>query len=297
MAIACASISGVYVMRGQYRKALQYIQDAMRMKHGIDDRKTEATDYVNMAGIHVSLGEYSGAISAYENALRIARDIEDNTMEAFILDHLGVVYYYLGNFGYAGSLHHQADILIRQKKLEVEQFYNMLGRGRLHLAQKHMNEAKTCIDRACEIADKLGSRIMVTDSLLLLSEYHLVQGDKDLFSRSMKDLPDKDGQLTKSAAGHRDLLYGRFYLMNQDPGSAEHVLDSALRVFESLEEQYNIGRSYAYLAILNHMKGNNADFQAYLVTARGIFEAIGAKQWKERTDLLLTRGEPVPDLR
>jgi tetratricopeptide (TPR) repeat protein len=288
-AIACASISNAYVAQGQYRKGLQYMQDAMGMTREIDDQRTEAGDFANMAGIYTWLGEYSKAINAFENGLRIAREIEASALEVYILDHLGSVYYYLGNFSYADSLHKEAYVLIKQRHLEIGVFHNLLFKGRLCLAEKKLTEAKTLIDSACETASNLGSRTMMTDALLLLCEYCLEQGDKALFIRHMKKISDlRTEPLVKSSSGQEDLLFGRFHILDHDFTTAEKVLRSALQTFEELEEQYNIGQVYAYLGIMERLKGQEADGRAYLITARGIFEAIGAKVWKQRIDGILS---------
>ncbi|MBN2621415.1 tetratricopeptide repeat protein [candidate division WOR-3 bacterium] len=294
-AIACASISNAYVAQGQYRKGLQYMQDAMGMMRGIDDHMTEAGDFANIGGIYTWLGEYPKAINAFENGLRIAREIEASALEVYILDHLGSVYYYLGNFPYADSLHKEASVLIKQRHLEVGAFHNLLFRGRLYLAEKKLPEAKTFIENANETARKLGSKTMTIDALFLLCEYNLEQGDKTLFIQHMKKVSDYEtGPLVKSTSGYQDFLFGRFHILDHDFPTAGKVLRSALQVFEGLEEQYNIGQVYAYLGIMERLRGQEADGRAYLITARGIFEAIGAKAWKQRIDGILN-AEPSSD--
>jgi len=288
IAIACGSISNAYTALGQYRKALRYLRNSMKMKRGIEDRKNEAGDHANIAGIYSKLGEYTKAINEFESALRIVRDIEESAFEVYILDHLGSVYYYLGNFKYADSLHQQAYVLIKKKNLEIGEFYNLLLRGRLYLTQEKKSEAKMLIDSAYNAAVRLGSKTMMMDAALLLCEYYLEQNETVLFTKHIEKIVEPSaGNLTSSYSGHRDLLVGRFHSLKNEIETAEKVLHSALRIFEKLEEQYNIGQTYAYLGMLEKQKGASADPRPYLITARGIFEAIGAKFWKEKVDALL----------
>lgn len=289
VAIASGSISNAYTALGQYRKALRFLQDAMKMKHEIEDRKNEAGDHANMASIYTKLGEYTKAINDFENALRIARDIEERALEAYILDHLGSVYFFMGNFPYAESLHEQARMLITEKKLEIGEFYNLLLRGRLCMAQKKDIEAKTLINNAYETATHLGSKTMVMDATLLLCEYFLEHNEIILFTKHIEKIfTESADAMPLQYSGYRDLLVGRFHIMKQEYTTAEKVLRSALTSFEKLEEQYNIGQTYLYLGILEIKRGFAQDARPYFITARGVFEAIGAKYWKDKIDTLLS---------
>jgi len=96
-----------YKNLGEYRRAIEYHDQVLRIAREFGDRRAEGQALGNLGLAYNSLGEYSRAIEYHEQALLIDREIMDKLGEGQDLGNLGVAYAGLGEYRRAIEYHGQ----------------------------------------------------------------------------------------------------------------------------------------------------------------------------------------------
>ncbi len=92
---------------GEYRRAIEFHEKALVIDREIDDQRGEGQDLGNLGCAYSSLGEYRRAIEFQEQHLRIARGIGDRRSEGDALGDLGLAYFSLGEYRHAMEFQEQ----------------------------------------------------------------------------------------------------------------------------------------------------------------------------------------------
>jgi tetratricopeptide (TPR) repeat protein len=77
---------------GQYRKALEFYQQALAIRREVSDKKGEGVTLNNMGIVYFYWGQYAKALEFYQQALVIRREVSDKNGEARTLNNMGIVY-------------------------------------------------------------------------------------------------------------------------------------------------------------------------------------------------------------
>ena len=112
---------------GEYVKAEEYLQKALKIRKEIGDKNGEAKDYGNLGSVFCSLGEYVKAEEYLQKALKIRKEIGDKNGEATAYQNLGSVFGYLGQ-NLKAKVYHEKSLELSYKIGCIElQFSSHLG--------------------------------------------------------------------------------------------------------------------------------------------------------------------------
>ncbi len=92
-----SNLGVAYNYLGNYRKAIEYQEQALTISREIGRRQAEGSSLGNLGILHSSIGEHRKAIEYHEQALAIAREIGDRYGEGVDLHNLGTAYRGLGD--------------------------------------------------------------------------------------------------------------------------------------------------------------------------------------------------------
>ena len=115
--------------RGEFRKALAKLQQALVIFQKTSNRKREGDTLTGIGVVYYKLGNYPQAIEYYQQALAILKEVGDRAGEGTTLNNLGLVYDKLGNYPQAIEYYQQA-LAIRQEvsdRAGVGETLNNLG--------------------------------------------------------------------------------------------------------------------------------------------------------------------------
>lgn len=112
-------IGNAYSKVGDYSKALDYYNQALKVARKIGNRKLECDALINIGSSLFNLGNIDDAISTYKNALTIAKEIQDYRVRSLILGKLADAYLVLGENNQAIEYFNQG--AIADKKEEADQ--------------------------------------------------------------------------------------------------------------------------------------------------------------------------------
>ncbi|NEQ29857.1 MAG: CHAT domain-containing protein, partial [Leptolyngbya sp. SIO4C5] len=174
---ALGNLGIAYDSLGDYRQAIDFLQQTLEIKRQIGDRRGEANALGNLGNAYHALGDYLQAIDFHQQSLEIAQQIGDRRGEAASLGNLGSAYYSLGDY--------QKAIDFQQQSLEIaRQIGDRLGEaislGNLGIAYYSLGDYQKAIDfqqQQLEIARQIGYRQGEANALGNLGNAYRSLGD------------------------------------------------------------------------------------------------------------------------
>ncbi|MDW5552019.1 tetratricopeptide repeat protein [Methanosarcina sp.] len=148
----------IYNDLGEYRKAIEYYEQALKISREIGDRRAEGTWIGNMGNAYSDMGEPRKAIEYYEQALKISRETRDRRGEGTWIGNLGNAYYYLGETIKSIEYYEQA-LKISRETRDRRGEGNRLGN--LGNAYSHLGEYRKAIEyygQSLKISREIGDR-------------------------------------------------------------------------------------------------------------------------------------------
>nr|WP_290221107.1 CHAT domain-containing tetratricopeptide repeat protein [Trichocoleus desertorum] len=103
-----ADMGVAYGEQGQYTKALEFYQKALGIIQQLGDRNSEKLRLNEIASVYFRLGQYPQALEAYQQVLKLQREGSDREGEGTTLGNVGVVYVNLGQYAKALEAYRQA---------------------------------------------------------------------------------------------------------------------------------------------------------------------------------------------
>jgi CHAT domain-containing protein/uncharacterized protein HemY len=155
------NLGKIFQTQQQYQKALNFLQEALRIYQKLGDRDGEADALASIADIYNQLGQYPQAIKTYEQTLKLYQATGERLSEGSILNNLGTVYVSLNQISQAISVFQRGLKIARELKdvsLErsisnnLSNIDNKAGKPQQALEnyQKKLSVAKTQGDREGE---------------------------------------------------------------------------------------------------------------------------------------------------
>jgi tetratricopeptide (TPR) repeat protein len=147
-----------YYILGDYRRAMDYLQQSLTIAQEIQDDLGQENALVNLGKLYQVLGDYSKAIDCHQHSLAIAQEIGDLSGKAQVLTNLGSVYASLGDYS--------KTIEYSQQSLEIARLINnhqgegqaLANIGNIDLYQGQYNRAIEYHQQSLVIAQEIGDR-------------------------------------------------------------------------------------------------------------------------------------------
>ena len=165
LSVIFTGLSAAYWSLGEYRKSIDYQEQALTIYRELVDRKGEAKSLGNIGIAYDLLEEYRKAIDYQEQALAIKRELGYREGEAKSLGNIGVVYLYLGEYRKAIDYQEQALAIDRElgnRKGEADSIGNI---GAVYLALREYRKAIDYKEQGLAIYRELGERKGEADSI------------------------------------------------------------------------------------------------------------------------------------
>jgi len=111
-------IGNAYLKAGDYSKALDYYNQALKVARKAGNRKLECDAFINIGSSLFNSGNTYDAINTYKNALTIAREIQDYRVQSLILGKLADAYLVLGENNQAIDFFHQGAVTAEKEEAD-----------------------------------------------------------------------------------------------------------------------------------------------------------------------------------
>jgi tetratricopeptide (TPR) repeat protein len=190
-----------FVDQGNYLKALEYINKALRIGLEINDKTIITDQYNNLASIYYNgVQDYPKALQFYSKSLEIAIKIEDFQLQGL----------------------------------------NMLDIGHIYMKMNNHDSASIYFTRSLEIFQKLNNRILMADSYIALGTWYFRRSDHKE-SKHLAILGfniGKEFNKLQTLYESSDLLFN-IYLAENDSSNAFNYYISKTNAQDSLDALQN----------------------------------------------------------
>ena len=161
---------------GQFREALQSVQQALTIYQNLKDTGGVANSLTTLGDIYFTLGEYRQAIGFYQQSLDFMQATRNRQGEVEVLTSLSNAYFYLGQEQDAKKFEQQAQAVRREigNPRREAAFLNNIGLA--HQSQGQYLQAIEFYQQQLQIAQDIGDRASQVDSLNSLAQAYQSHG-------------------------------------------------------------------------------------------------------------------------
>lgn len=175
---ALVNLGELYILLQNSDDAASLFDEAMAIAETLEDNAEAVCACRLQQGILAYKNGRTAQAEAYlQEALTAAMMVDDKSEQAQILGYLGQCYLKSSNPGEAETLTHQALEIYGALESDAGRAETLLFLFLIHAAQKEEEKEKAVLDEAVLLADGLGNRVLLSQTLEQLSRWHERQGD------------------------------------------------------------------------------------------------------------------------
>jgi len=270
---AIMTIGSNYWFKGDYGKALELYQNALRICTQLKDENTKLTALNNIGLVYFRTGNHQKALEFFFESLKIKESVGNKNGIALTLINVGIVYKNLKQFGEAIEYFTKAlKIYKHLRDLKgISMAYNNLGN--ILYENKDHAQALAYYNKALEIKEKIGdayglavARKNIADVYFLQKEYKLAL---DFASKSFTDSKDSEDNWLNAASLN---LIGRIYSKTGEYEMAEKYLKQSLDLSILIQSNEHLLDNYKTLSELYSKRNDYENAYRYLCNYTNIFE-------------------------
>src|SRR5215813_1377593 len=253
-----ANMAGACWFLKRPQEGIDYLKKAITY-YERTDHKTNAADGYNNLGINLILiGQWDRAQEALERALSLATEVDERGAKVpMILDSLGELHMLRGDLDQAKDYLGRAVGLATENGNKWYAAQALRTFGRCYLALEDPANALAKANEALSLAEIIGDRQAICESLLIAAESHLSTRDLDDCTRELQRVSDEttDSPTDLAFTGEAHRLNGMLNMARNDAASAAQHFGSSVSIFDMLGDRYRAARAHlelgrAYATIL-----------------------------------------------
>jgi tetratricopeptide (TPR) repeat protein len=226
----------VYIFRGDGEKALEHLNEGLKLAEEIQSHINIVTLLFTMGcGHYELLGDFKKGEQCFRRALRISREVGDRYRELNCHWHLSRIFRFKGNLGKA--LKHSAIQLEMAKEHggKRDTMEAHIERAKEFLAQGHLSDAMLSCLASSERADKLGDKVRAVECAKI--EGAIFREQKE-WEKARKSFEEALNLLKEIRHEYQEaMLYYDYALFWQAQGEKAKARKYGDRAIEMLEEQ------------------------------------------------------------
>ncbi len=289
-ALAWKTLGGVLLDQDRYGESLEASRRALALYQKIGEEFWAGVVLENMGEALLSLGDLPEALRTDEEALAISRRIHDDFGVVEMLAEIGSVHRTRGE--YQQALNDFSDAV----EVSLPSAYNpmqgeaWLAMGELHLELGETQQAGTDFQQALTIAQQTTSGLDELDARSDIAGLALESGR----------VKDAQAEFTSALARARELklvrpqsalLIGlaRVELRSRHPERARPLLEEAITLSESIQQQVQTAEAYAALGESDEAAGQAKAAEGDWLKARELFAGVPDKAGEAQADVGLAR--------
>ncbi len=162
---AHGSLGSAYFNLGEIEKAMDHINESLRLSHSINNARGIARSLGNLGNIHRLQGRYAEAIECFEKIIPLVRASGDKHTLGVALGNLGIVYWFLGRYSDAMSYFDQHYSIAEGIGDSIGMASACGNQGLVHWRMERFDEALSCYNRQLELATFLGAKGKMSNAI------------------------------------------------------------------------------------------------------------------------------------
>jgi len=271
-----SDIGELFRTKGEYEKALQNYDLALKIAEKLDTLTGELVVLNNISNIYQKQGKYKEALKNYEKALKYAEKVGDLSRKATILNNIGMIFRLKSSYDKALEYYQEALNIVEQLGDLSSKLDYLINIGEIYRIKEEFETAISHFEEALEIAKNLGD---MTGTAISFNNIGQINRDRGRYSDALKyyqksleidemieNLPGKATSLNNIASiYYTDKNYEKALEMFQEVYKIDDKLGNLSGKSTSLN---NIGEVYRII-------GNFSDALNYFEKALEIDNKLG----------------------
>jgi hydrogenase-4 transcriptional activator len=237
------------------QEGIHYLQKAIGYYERTDHKGSAANAQNNLAVNLVLIGQWDRAQEALERALTLSCEVDQpHGRVPMILDSLGELHMLRGNLDEAKDYLERAVSLAREVGNKWYACQALRTQGRCCIAMSDEEAALANGEEALTLAESIGDRPAICESLLILAEAYLRRGSEAECSKALERVAEHatDSATDLMFTGEAQRLHGMLAMGQSDPAVAAQHFGRSVSIFDMLGDRYRsarahyeLGRAYA----------------------------------------------------
>jgi signal transduction histidine kinase len=199
-------MSSFAAAKGDYQKAISYIEEGLSIDERLNNVPMIAGDYHKLATIYDRINQTDKAISCFDKSIDISSSIGDERNEAETLYQLGM-FYLRKNRNEVGMQTIEKVLSIARRIGHLKLIANSLGStGEFHLQYGDMDKAIEAITQSLEVCREIGTPQYLEAGLCRLGMAQMKMGEYDRAESSLLEALEMSKQLEDKYSTAFDLM-------------------------------------------------------------------------------------------
>lgn len=253
------NLSRTHYLLGDFVRAEGYAQKALTLARSSGDLKTAVQALNILAVIATNSAHFETARSLLEESLALGRQLGDKLLLIPILDHYGIFLIAQGHYA-AAQTYFTEELTLGRQIGDKRQMYPLMHLARIARFRGLLPSARSLYEQALAVAQTLGAKRGIADSLSNLSYSYFEQGDYP----TAQQLQHQSAALRQEIGMKRLLMagvpaaLGFFALAVQDLATAETYFAESLHLYQTLGNLVLLADLNIRRAVLATLQGQTA---------------------------------------
>ena len=268
----------MYDSLGDYKKAIEFHQQSLRIAKTIEDKGLEGAAYTNLGNAYYSLSDYKKAIEFHQQSLSIAKEIGNKGSEVKAYGGLGNAYDSLGDYKKAIEFHQHSLSIAKEIGDKVTE-----GRayGNLGSAYRSLGDYKKAIEfhqQSLSFAKEIGIKVTEGRAYANLGLAYRSLGDYKKaieFHQQSLSIAKEMGDKASQGGAYGDL--GSAYHCLGDYEKAIEFYQQSLSIAKEIGQKGSQGATYANLGVVYDSLGDHKKAIEFYQQSLSITKEIGDK--------------------
>jgi len=258
---------GVYALRGELERALEYVQQSLTLRKKRDNPQAIAHSLAYLGSAYYFKGEYDRALECVQQSLTIREQLQHPQEIAQSLFDLGRLYYHKKDVERAFEYHRKSLAIREQLRIQHAVADSLSWIAWLYVENGEWERALEIFRNCLAHCEQLGIPGTSAESRCFhhLGQLYTLKGEWELALEYLqKGLAIEEEQGTKTEIAWILQRIGQVYLTKGELEAAFECLEKSLKAHEEVKTEFGIAFSLVYLIIVSIERGNLKFARHYL---------------------------------
>lgn len=177
LATSYNNIGLVFFKLGDHKKALDYYERSLKLREASDDIHAQALTLNNIGEVYRTTKEYEKALSYYSRSLKLHKDFGGTHRAAVSINHIGMLYFAMGDYDKALTYLGQSLSIESQFGNRYGEAETMIALGSVYVKMNQNEQAFEYLNRSLKIGEEIGAKPVICNAHKALSEIYKQLGE------------------------------------------------------------------------------------------------------------------------
>ncbi len=279
------NLGEMHLTKGMLDKAEDYIKRAKEIQKDIDDKPGLQVNMTNLGVLKQMRGDFEKAEEHLRDSVEIAKDIGSKRSEAISIHSLGELFTLKGDLEKAEDYFEQSEEIAKEIGSKDTLAEIMDGSAKLQRLKENFDKSETLHRDGIDISEEIDDEETNIINRIGLAEDKYCKGELEKSLEISKELSESVKSRGQPALIIRNnLVRAKAYREIEKFEDSEKILERTMGKIDRYEDRVWKGKALYEYGVTMSSKGNDEESIDYLKKALEIFEEIGMKLWKEKTE-------------